>query len=550
MRTRRTGCSATSQARLARCVGAALVVASLAPWVWGRDVLYTVQPGDNPWNISSRYLHSMDYWPRLQDYNTLTDPHHIVPGTVLRIPESWFAPRSRKVEVLAVEGEAVVVDRHGGQAALKPGETLAVGSVIRTAEQASLTLGLADASRVLILGGSQVEVMANRQHPYGPARDVRLQLREGRLENRVESRGAGAGRFEIRAPSVVAAVRGTRFRMTAAEGRTITEVTEGTVLAAGKSQRTELAAGYGAVFDRDKAAPRRKLLAAPRAEDLPPLVERMPAQLSIDPIDGAAAYRTLISPETGFETVISDQRATLPVLRIRDIPDGDYFVRVRGVDSSGIEGFEAQRRITINARPEPPFLLEPGAEAQTSASQPVFRWTRRVEGTAYHFQLAQDPQFASTLIDRGDLQGDHFAPQEALPPGLYHWRVGAIDPAEGAGPFSEAQILRRLPDAPSMEPAPSGDQPSLRWSRGGPNDRYQLQMARDQAFSDVLVDEELDDAQYSPKGLAAGTYYVRLRTHSADGYASAWSDAQQFELRSQWNWYWLLLFPVLLGVGM
>src|SRR5574340_900058 len=109
--TRRTGNSADIQAGLMRCISVALVLTSFAPQGWGRDVHYVVQAGDNPWNISSRYLRSMDYWPRLQEYNAITDPHHILPGTVLRIPDSWFAPRSRKVEVLAVEGEATVVDR-------------------------------------------------------------------------------------------------------------------------------------------------------------------------------------------------------------------------------------------------------------------------------------------------------------------------------------------------------------------------------------------------------------------------------------------------------
>src|SRR5574337_460403 len=70
--TRRTGNSADIQAGLMRCISVALVLTSFAPQGWGRDVHYVVQAGDNPWNISSRYLRSMDYWPRLQEYNAIT----------------------------------------------------------------------------------------------------------------------------------------------------------------------------------------------------------------------------------------------------------------------------------------------------------------------------------------------------------------------------------------------------------------------------------------------------------------------------------------------
>jgi hypothetical protein len=516
---------------------------------WGRDINYIVQPGDNPWNITQRYLRSMNHWPGLQTRNSITDPYHILPGTVLRIPAAWFALRSAMVKVLGIEGAVSVVDRHGDRHELKTSDALQAGSTIHTGDQASLTLGLADASHVLIRGESEVQVLRNRHHPYGSARDIRLELREGYLENEVASRKTAGGRFEIRTPAMVAAVRGTRFRIAIQGDRTITEVVEGAVQATTKTRRIDLAGGYGAVFEANRTSAPRALLAAPPTADLPPLIERMPAQHAIEPIDGAVAYRTLVSSAAGFEAVISDQRTALPVMRVRDIPDGEYFVRVRGIDSTGIEGLDGERKITVNARPEPPFLVSPEADAQLSAAAPDFHWTRRVEGATYRFQLAHDPQFIDLAIDQDGLETNGFTPHEALPPGPYYWRVLAVAPGEGPGPFGEAQSLRRLPDAPTMEATRPGDRPSLRWLGGGPGDRYRLQLAGDAAFSNLLVDTELERAEYALEGLSPGTYNARVRTLAADGYASPWGEIQEIELPSEHDWDWLLLFvPVLVGL--
>ncbi|MBK7673867.1 MAG: LysM peptidoglycan-binding domain-containing protein [Candidatus Accumulibacter sp.] len=57
------------------------------------DFIYVVQPGDNPWNLTHRYLKSMSYWPRIQDYNRITDPTSIRPGTKWLVPPRWMRGR-------------------------------------------------------------------------------------------------------------------------------------------------------------------------------------------------------------------------------------------------------------------------------------------------------------------------------------------------------------------------------------------------------------------------------------------------------------------------
>ena len=40
-------------------------------WANAQDFLYTVRQGDNPWNLTARYLLNLSYWPRLQRYNRI-----------------------------------------------------------------------------------------------------------------------------------------------------------------------------------------------------------------------------------------------------------------------------------------------------------------------------------------------------------------------------------------------------------------------------------------------------------------------------------------------
>ena len=120
--------------------------------------------------------------------------------------------------------------------------------------------------------------------------------------------------------------------------------------------------------------------------------------------------------------------------------------------------------------------------------------------------------------------------------------MAAIHPADGVGPFSDAQRLRRLPGAPAIELQGSDRKLSIRWQPGGPDERFQLQVARDPQFAPALVDLTLSDPAAELPELASGTYHLRARTIAGDGYLGEWGATQQFEVRSpQWHGLLILL---------
>ncbi|WP_341928834.1 LysM peptidoglycan-binding domain-containing protein, partial [Methyloversatilis discipulorum] len=63
------------------------------------DFAYEVRPGDNPWNLTQRYLKDISYWPRIQQYNRISEPRRMVPGSRLLIPEQWLRLQTREVRI-------------------------------------------------------------------------------------------------------------------------------------------------------------------------------------------------------------------------------------------------------------------------------------------------------------------------------------------------------------------------------------------------------------------------------------------------------------------
>lgn len=535
-----------SPIRLARS-GFMLLLASFS--AMADDVPYVVNAGDNPWSISTRYLHSIDLWPRLIKHNRIANSRRIQPGTVLKIPESWLVRRGAPATALAVEGKVMMTDAQGRQSRLEAGGQIPEGAILHTGAEDNVSLSLLDNSRMLVKGNSELRLEANSEILHGKARSILIDLRRGALENQVEKSSSSGGRFEIRTPAAIAAVRGTSFRVAANPEKTSMEVLQGGVQLGNEAGVVELQAGFATSATPEHAPePARALLPAPDLAGLPLRIERVPIDLPIPALAGATAYRTQIAADEQFATLLFDQTTSIPVTRVRDLPDADYHLRVRGVEATGLEGFDARHRLTIDARPEPPYLIVPAEGARLAEAKPNFGWTRRQSAATYRIQIARDASFDTLLLDQREVAGDTFRAPEELAAGLYFWRVAAIDPNEGQGPFGAHQTLRRTPAAPAMELQSKDQKPSIRWQPGGPDERFQLQVARDGGFADPVLDITSAASDYALPALADGGYHLRARTIAGDGYVGDWGAVQQFEIDTRSSPAWLLLLLPLLGL--
>ena len=515
-----------------------LLVATAAQ---AQEWLYTVRPGDNIWNITADYLSSMNYWPKLQALNGVADPERLPPGMKLRVPVAWLKKQPTAARVVSARGKVEATLAFSGRTvAVAVDQPLQSGDEIRTGPDGSATLEFGDGSQLLLQADSRLTLDALSS--YGDDTlivDTRLRLRQGRADSQVTPRRISKARYEISTPAATTAVRGTNFRlgMDAATGVARVEVLAGALDFRGERRSRKVPKGFGALAETGRPpAATVSLLKAPTLADLPPQVERVPVRFSFPELSGAAGYRTQIATDTRFETLLFDGVSQQPQVRGPALPDGDYVVRVRGIDPRGLEGYDAYHAFRLHARPEPPFLARPGQQATVPEKLPTFEWTESTAATAYHFQLAEDERFSSVLLDLPDYTGTRLIPDRSLVPGVYYWRVATRDDAGRQGPFSDPQRFRLLPTPEVGSPEAVEGELVFRWSAALPGQYYQVQLAKDANFQDIVVDRQVDEPRLAIPWPESGFNYLRMRTIDPDGTAAPYGPTQRIDLPPKNYW--------------
>jgi len=513
----------------------ALLLGSGPALAQGPEWLYTVRPGDTIWSISDRYLVSMRYWQELQRMNQVSDPHRLPPGKRLRVPIAWLALQPVPVTVVALGGEvrARVLREGGAERTVQAGERLHAGDELSTAADANAVLEFADGSRLHLRGGSTLVLDTVSAYRDSGMTDTRLRLQSGRLDTRTHPAEGPATRFQIETPAAVSAVRGTDYRVgvTAAGERALTEVLSGRVRVTGAGVDHTVDAGFGTVTVRGQAPQRpRPLLPAPDLSAPVALLDRLPFQIAWPELAGVVAYRAQVAASERFDVLLAERVTPSPRLLGPDLADGQYWLRVRGIDEAGIEGYSGITPFVLNARPVPPIVVAPPPEATVREPQPELAWSRPEGVAGYRLQIARDAAFQDLISDLDEIRAGRHRPATALTPGAYHWRVASIAADGEQGPFADPQrfTFRPVPPSPTVAaPELAEKDVVFRWSAGLPGQQYRFQLARDPAFDPPLVDRQLSEAHYRLQGPVPGIYYLRVATIDVDGYAGPFGPPQQ-----------------------
>jgi hypothetical protein len=514
------------------------------------SVEYRVQPGDTLFAL----LRDGADWQPVARANQIADPKRLQPGSLIRLPAHLLREQPAVAEVVHAYGSVTVTRASTeNEIPLASGDNLAAGDVVRTGAQSSTTLRFEGGARVLVRPDSELKIERLAQSRAGASTTLRLE--RGSADSVVPpARGASApSRYEIRTPRLACGVRGTEFRTAAEGGATRLEVLEGRVGARlggkGAPARAEslVGAGFGAVGAAAGMAAPRALPAAPELAGLPERVERMPLRLSWQSAASMRVRAQVLTAEEPPRLVLDGVFDAAPARWSEDIADGRYELRVRAIDASGLEGRDTRAAFVLKARPEPPFIAAPSSGARTIDDNVRLAWTRNAAAARVRLQVADTPDFAQPRIDRTDL--DAAEARIALPLGTHHWRIASILASGDQGPFSDVHsFTRTLPPAapPPAEPQKSDDGLLLRWPASGPaGTRWQVQLARDAAFTQMVSDDTVTEPQWLLRDLPSGTYYLRVKTIDADGFAGPFGQAQQIDVPSS-PWWWLLVPAVLL----
>ncbi|HEY0954847.1 MAG TPA: FecR domain-containing protein [Roseateles sp.] len=509
------------------------------------DWPYRIQPGDTLITLTEAWLAPGKTWRDLQKLNRVPDPLRLMPGRTLRMPVAWLKREASVAEAQFTRGQ-VTRQRGGASEALVAGARLQSGDRITTGAQSSASLRFADGSRLLIPPESEVALEQLLVLGRGAIPAVRLGVQQGGADSRVAPNAQRVPLYEIRTPHVNLGVRGTEFRVQTAGGATRMQVLSGAVAADGL--KADVAAGHGLLAE-GKALSVAPLLPAPDLSGLAPEAERLPLRLAwVGGPSGAATWRAQLYARGDFDRLLLDAQVGEPAVswnEARELPDGDYTLRVRAIDARGQEGLAANADVRLKARPEPPFIQAPAQGAVSYNGAMALAWTRNTAAPDVRLQIARDAQFKELVLQPPPLSAAGF--EAKLPDGAYHWRIASVEAGGRAGPFGDPQRFEIQPPPPAPPPAEpdlSGDQLKLRWRADAGVVRYELEWAKDDKFEGAdlkrIATDKPEAAMAKP---SAGKYFLRARGFNAAGAAGPWGQTQMIEVPYP-RWLWLL--PLLL----
>ncbi|KDB07303.1 FecR protein [Burkholderia sp. lig30] len=389
----------------------------------GKTVVYTTRDGDTLYDVADRYLQGPGDWPLLAQLNGVPAPKRLQPGIALKLPAARLRKERLAAHVIAVAGPA---ERASGDAYLPLAldASLTEGDRVRTGANGFVTLELADGTHMSLPPDSQLVLTMLRRTVLTGTLDRVFELRRGSVDSEVTHLKKRDDRFQIRSPSVVAGVRGTRFRVgydAAGDAATRVEVLDGAVGVAGSrhpSGATLVPANFGAIATAIGAvgAP-VPLLGAPALVKPDKVQDEPDVGFDLAPVPDARAYRVQLAHDAGLLDLFSETRTDTPHAAFSNVPDGTYFVRIAAIDGNGLEGqprtyaFE-RRRMGIDAS------AAPGADGYE------FRWSPNGAGgnLRYRFVLSASKDLSAPIVEQVGLTARQIVVAH-LPPGEYFWAV-------------------------------------------------------------------------------------------------------------------------------
>ncbi|AJG21843.1 putative peptidoglycan binding protein [Cupriavidus basilensis] len=496
----------------------------------GANFIYQVRPGDTLIGVADRFMVNPAGWRELQALNKVADPYRLPPGMRLRIPLARIPVTDGTARVVFVTGPASADGR-----TLQAGMALREGARIETGAGGTVTLELGDGSRVTLPPATAVEVERLRAFARTGLTDAVIGIGQGEVESRVAPRGTGVGRFEIRTPSLVTGVRGTRFRVGTEDGASQSAVLEGQVQARARGgQQAVVNAGYGVSASAAGTLARpAALLPAPALMPLPQPLLASHATVRWGPVARAASYRVVVSRDAAQTELLSSQAVEGTQAALQDLPEGELYVGVSALDARHLGGAGAVMPFVVRLNPPAPFTLAPERDGAAYGETPMFTWAEVANAAQYEFEVAANADFTQGLLQA---RGTVPSASQALAPGRWWWRVRSVDAGGQPGPWSEPVgfALEPSPPQPRLEDD-GGDALRLAWpaasgaSANGAAQAYRVQMASDAPFTQIVADVSTETNAARLPRPGSGTYFVRVARQDP-GRAPHFSAPQRIEV--------------------
>ena len=155
--------------------------------------------------------------------------------------------------------------------------------------------------------------------------------------------------------------------------------------------------------------------------------------------------------------------------------------------------------------------------------------------SSYRIQIAEDADFRRVRAEASSPQ-PHFRVSD-LPDGHYHLRARVAN-AQGLEGLDATQPLRLkarpeppIPTAPANRGKLRAREAQLNWTAHPQAQSYRLQVAHDEGFTQLVLDQATLPAPQATVPLPAGDYHWRVATTAAGPDQGPWGDAQLLQMR-------------------
>ena len=308
---------------------------------------YRVKAGDTLRSIAARHLDNPRHWQKLRAINRLNNPDRIEPGSALRIPGKPAQAETLLATIAFVEGSAE--HRPNGSSSgqpLRKGVAIRQGDQIQTGANASATVDFLDGSQLVILRDSIVTFKILQGRSQTHVASIQIDLKQGRVETRVTPRKNKKSLYEIITPTVQIGVRGTEFRVKVDDSGelTRTEVLEGKVAAENTLGKEIVPKDFGTLVEKNQPPrPPVALLPPPMAPSL--LVTPTSTTAHWPDMPSATSYRVILSANPSYSQLVGEYVTSKREVQLAPLPSGRYYMRLRSIDSNGLEGRASERTI-------------------------------------------------------------------------------------------------------------------------------------------------------------------------------------------------------------
>lgn len=418
---------------LAATLGLTLATGVAAAPAIDPPVPYIVRPGDTLIGFAVAYLRNPSDYLSVQRANQISRPKALKIGSTLLIDPNLLKSTPIDARFSAVSGP-VELETNGAKAPARAGMALIEGQRIITGPGAFATFEMADASRVTLPSNTSLRIERMRQTILNNAPQRVFHMDQGRGVISATPNPNPNGRFEVRTPVSISAVRGTEFRVGQDPGgaKAQTEVLKGAVsvnLAEATTSGPPVAAGFGVSATAAGVGAPVELLPPPKLGEGGQRQSDEIVRFTIQPVDKAAAYRLALSRDAGFVDIFSEattQTTTqIPTAEFGQVPNGTYFLRLTAIDKGGLEGLPSDYSFDRDLD-----VLQPGGAPSAQASGKhrnfLFRWSAAGDGVrSFRFQLFAGADAVAPIVDQPGLSEPQLTLTD-LQPGTYGWRVSAV----------------------------------------------------------------------------------------------------------------------------